>query len=201
MSEKKDRRQDKTAEQFYTRKIEQIYEELGRAGKRARKTVQWGEPDSGKFSVMAASTNFTLIGAMYIGAVFSGVEDTTVAKYLPLVPLTLLPLSYYLNDPDHKERKGKFINVFLGLAGRSLPMNKNAIEDIQNWAGKHPRLVEVLGRWTTERDDGELNLADHSRVQKKIRQLEGWVQRRENHAKVKVAKKPGDKQQVKTSGT
>lgn len=68
-----------------------------------------------------------------------------------------------------------WVDAGLGLIGRSLPLTKHHAEQIANWSKRHPRLVDLLGRWQANNADVTLNMSNYralSSTMHKVKKVE-----------------------------
>lgn len=69
-------------------------------------------------------------------------------------------------DEYSRDRFAGYLNPFLGLFGRTLPISDRQVKQLTTWMAEHPRLVETLGKWAASNPSGQLTLEDYRAVEK-----------------------------------
>lgn len=144
----------------YDAAIEQLFDKLERKSHRRRLTV--------RPNLKVLGVTFNTVGI--VGTLVGMVGMVEMASRDPVIAMASaggcgLALGLIMLPAWEKGYK-RVVSAGLGLVGRAMPLHVDHLNEITRWAKAHPRLVPILGKWTTQNPDGLLNDTDYRVVQK-----------------------------------
>lgn len=159
----------------YDQQIEQVFDRLERRIPRGRQTTTL-RADLTKarhrlISLSIISGACSIVVAGYTYSLGTSVMPTK-AMIVGAALSTAAACFYTAAKFGNKKNFTGLVDSCLGLVGRSLPISKSQAQIIANFSQKHPRIVEILGRWQAANPDNTLNLSNFRTLMASVREVE-----------------------------
>lgn len=182
----------------YNREIEKIFRKMERRWQLPRKAIS-------KEAEARYNKKFTVMSIVASGAAVAGAAGLVLTSVIsnPGVGTAVTTLlagggGAVIGRFAARNLIDSYVITPVRIFGKAEPIRIYQAETINAWAKRHPRLVEMLGKWGAKNLDGQLNSVDFDVLDKNMRKIEALEELRDNAIENETAlSKSGITQSIK----